>query len=89
MVTRNEVALLIEPGGIELDTARLGRLLALVEALPPDVPPSGSGEVIDHLRCDAAAVDPALQQLLPMVRQWASGDDTHRKIGFSKPATST
>jgi hypothetical protein len=78
VVSRNRVFLLIEPGGIDMDSSRLRCLQALVDALPSDAPPTGTGELIDGLRFDAAAVDPALQQLLPVIRRWACGDDGQR-----------
>ena len=78
LVARNETSLIVEPRGIEADWKRLDDLLLLVAALPPDDPPPGRGELIDGMRFDAAVVTPELQQLLPMLRTWATGDDTAR-----------
>jgi hypothetical protein len=73
VVARNSATLMVEA-----DWLRFSDLLALVAALPPDRPPVGEGEVIDGLRFDAAEVTPELRQLLPMLRRWATGDDTAR-----------
>jgi hypothetical protein len=78
LVVRNETTLIFEPRGLDVDWERLGDLLRLVNALPPDDPPSGTGELIDGLRFDAATVTAEHQQLLPMLRRWATGDDTTR-----------
>ena len=78
LVVRNETTLIFEPRGLDVDWERLGDLLRLVDALPPDDPPSGTGELIDGLRFDAATVTAEQQQLLPMLRRWATGDDTTR-----------
>ena len=78
LVARNGTSLIVEPRGIEADWKRLDDLLLLVVALPPEDPPPGSGELIDGLRFDAAEVTADLQQLLPMLRTWATGDDTVR-----------
>src|SRR6266508_345702 len=78
LVARSGATLLVEPRGLEADWNRLGDLLRLVAALPPDDPPAGKGERIDGLRFDAAEVAPELQQLLSMLRTWATGDDAER-----------
>lgn len=78
LVARNGTSLVVEPRGIEADWQRLDDLLLLVAALPPEDPPPGRGELIDGLRFDAAEVTADLQQLLPMLRTWAAGDDTVR-----------
>lgn len=78
LVARNETTLIVEPRGVEADWARLADLLLLVAALPPDDPPPGRGELIDGVRFDAAKVAAELRQLLPMLRTWATGDDTAR-----------
>jgi hypothetical protein len=78
LVAGNGTSLIVEPRGIEADWKRLDDLLLLVAALPPEDPPPGSGELIDGLHFDAAGVTADLQQLLPMLRTWATGDDTVR-----------
>jgi hypothetical protein len=78
LVVRNGTSLIVEPRGIDADWERLSDLLRLVAALPADDPPPGRGELIDELRFDAALVTGELQQLLPMLRSWAAGDDTVR-----------
>lgn len=77
-MARNETTLILEPRGLDADWGRFGGLLRLVQALPPDDPPPGTSELIDGLRFDAATVTAELQQLLPMLRRWATGDDTTR-----------
>ena len=76
LVAGNVTSLIVEPRGIDADWERLGDLLRLVAALPPEDPPSGMGELIDGMRFDATDVTADLQQLLPMLRKWAIGDDT-------------
>jgi hypothetical protein len=78
LVARNETTLIFEPRGLNVDWERLGDLLCLVHALPPDDPPAGTGELIDGLRFDAAGGTAEQQQLLPMLRRWATGDDATR-----------
>jgi hypothetical protein len=78
LVARNETTLILEPRGLDADWERFSDLLRLVQALPPDDPPPGTGELIDGLRFDAASVAAEHQQLLPMLRRWATGDDTTR-----------
>jgi hypothetical protein len=78
LVARNKTSLMVEPRGIEADWKRLDDLLLLVTALPPDDPPPPNGELIDGLHFDAPDVAPEFQQLLPMLRTWATGDDTDR-----------
>ena len=56
LVARNETTLIFEPRGLDVDWERLGDLLRLVHALPPDDPPAGTGELIDGLRFDASTV---------------------------------
>ncbi len=78
LVAGNVTSLIVEPRGIDADWERLGDLLRLVAVLPPEDPPLGMGELIDGMRFDAAVVTAALHQLLPMLRKWATGDDTAR-----------